>query len=139
MHGCFEVLHPGHLTYLREARALGDRLVVSVICDRYANKGVGRPIFNELERIEMLTHFDFINNVMLCDAENSVGIIKSLRPSIYAKGPEYWCGDDTGNFQLERDAVDGYGGRVVILHGDVVYSSTEILSGELWRKRKEAA
>lgn len=118
---------------------LGDRLVVSVICDRHANKGWGRPIFDQAERVEMLTHFDFIDNVMLCDAENSVGIIKSLRPAIYAKGPEYRSGDDTGHFQREREAVETYGGRVVILHGDVVYSSTEILSGKLWQKRMEAA
>lgn len=131
------MLHPGHLKYLRESRALGDRLVVSVIGDKYANKGWGRPIFNQDERMEMLCHFDFIDNVMLCDGENSVAIIKSLRPGIYAKGPEYRSGDETGHFQRERQAVESYGGRVVILHGDVVYSSTEILSGKLWQKRME--
>lgn len=86
----------------------------------------------------MLSHFDFIDNVILSDTENSVPIIKTLRPFIYAKGPDYLGGDATGNLAKERAAVEACGGRLVIVTPDIVYSSTEILTGELLRKRVAA-
>lgn len=129
------MLHPGHLKYLLLARDLGDRLLVGVISDKYANKGNGRPVFNQDERMQLLSRLDFIDNVILTDSENSVPIIRAHRPAIYAKGPEYAKPDASGHFDQERRAVESYGGRVVILHSDTLYSSTAILTGKFLEER----
>ncbi len=85
--------------------------------------------------MEMIGSLKFVDNVILSDHENGVHVINLVRPSVYAKGPDYLDGDKTGNLDKERQAVEAIGGRLVIITNDIVYSSTEIITGELLRRR----
>ena len=134
-HGCFDLVHAGHIEHLRKAAALGDRLVVSVTSDRYVNKGPGRPLFPERERMVVIAALRFVDNVILSDTGNAVSQIMMVRPALYVKGPDYLDGDKTGNLALEKSAIESIGGRLVIVNNEIVYSSTEIISGALLAKR----
>jgi len=138
-HGTYDLLHIGHKKHLQKAKEYGDRLVVSVTSDRWVCKGDGRPIFNEEQRMEMIAALKFVDNVILSDHENAVAVINIVRPAFFAKGPDYLNGDKTGNLAKERAAVEACGGRLIIVTNDIVYSSTEIISGELLRKRIDQA
>ena len=85
--GCFDVLHHGHLEHLREARAMGDYLVVSLTEDAFVNKGEGRPINHWPERAEMLRELKCVDEVV--PARNSCEAIRSVRPTIFVKGIDY--------------------------------------------------
>jgi rfaE bifunctional protein nucleotidyltransferase chain/domain len=88
-HGCFDLLHLGHVRYLEEARNLGDRLVVSVTSDRYASKAPGRPAFTAAQRAEMLGALKCVDEVIINDYPTAVPVIERLRPEFYVKGPDY--------------------------------------------------
>lgn len=77
----------------------------------------------------------FVHNVILSDEENAVDVIRRLRPAFFCKGPDYLNGDKTGNLEKERQAVEAHGGRMVFIPNDLIYSSTEILTGALLQKR----
>ena len=134
-HGCFDLLHPGHINHFEKAAALGSRLVVSITSDKWVNKGPGRPIFPEHQRMLVIRGIRVVDAVILSDAENCVGVILKVKPHIFCKGPDYSRGDKTGNLDKERTAVESYGGRLAIIDNDIIYSSTEILSGQLLAKR----
>ncbi|MGI9013590.1 MAG: PfkB family carbohydrate kinase [Phycisphaerales bacterium] len=89
--GCFDVMHAGHVTYLREARALGDVLVVGVNDDAHvaASKGDGRPIFNECERLEVLAALSFVDYLVVFPEPTAHALISAIRPHVYAKGGDY--------------------------------------------------
>ena len=126
-HGCFDIVHPGHIRYLRFARAQGDVLMVTVSGDAVIEKGAGRPYIHENLRLENLAALESVDYVCL-DQETWAGpILEALRPDVYVKGKEYESAADP-RFMKERDLVEGYGGRVIFSSGDVVYSSTYILS-----------
>ena len=80
--GVFDLLHPGHLRYLRKARALGDVLIVGVNSDRsvQANKGPGRPITPEGERVEILASLDCVDAVVTFDEDTPHAIIAAIQP-----------------------------------------------------------
>ncbi|MEM9492464.1 MAG: PfkB family carbohydrate kinase, partial [Myxococcota bacterium] len=125
-HGCFDIVHPGHIRYLQFARGLGDVLVVSVSADEVVGKGTGRPYINEQLRMENLAAFEFVDYV--CLDHNTWGgpILDLIRPDIYVKGKEYETKGDP-RFAKEVELVEGYGGKVMFSSGDVIYSSTYIL------------
>ena len=85
--GCFDVLHHGHLEHLREARAMGDYLVVSLTEDAFVNKGEGRPINHWPERAEMLRELKCVDEVI--STRNACEAIRSVRPTIFVKGIDY--------------------------------------------------
>lgn len=89
--GCFDVLHVGHVRYLREARALGDALVVAVNSDASvrALKGEGRPVNTAEDRAEVLTALESVDRVVVFDEPRATGSIRSIRPHVYAKGGDY--------------------------------------------------
>src|SRR5258706_10919200 len=121
-HGCYDVIHPGHLEHFKKAKALGDRLVVSVTSDRWVLKGPGRPIFPQAQRMAMISELRCVDGVTLTDAETAVELINMLKPEIFCKGPDYHRYDRTSNLQKEKAAVESYGGRLVIVDNDIVYS-----------------
>jgi len=131
-HGVFDVLHVGHLNYLKASKALGDLLVVSVTADEYVNKGPGRPIFSLAQRMEMLAALDVVDFVVKSAEPTSVGIIKDLTPDIYTKGPDYSdeSTDLTGNIERERLAVEEGSGTFVIIDEDT-FSSSAIINESL--------
>jgi len=86
-HGVFDLLHLGHIRHLEEARSFGDKLIVSVVPDKFAVKRV--PIFNETERMAMLNSLKCVDGVFLCGAPGPELLIKFLNPNVYVRGGDY--------------------------------------------------
>ncbi len=108
--GVFDLLHPGHVRYLEEARRHGDALMVGVNSDRSvrANKGAGRPIVPEPERCEVLAALRCVDGVVGFDEDTPAGLIVALQPDVLVKGAD-WAEDAI----VGRDTVEARGGRVV--------------------------
>ena len=123
--GVFDLVHPGHVTYLAAARAEGDVLIVAVNSDRsvQANKGPSRPILPEHERAELLAALDVVDAVVIFDDETPATIVAALQPDVLVKGAD-WAHDAI----VGRDTVEARGGRVVRI--DVVpgYSTSSIVA-----------
>jgi rfaE bifunctional protein nucleotidyltransferase chain/domain len=122
--GVFDLLHPGHVRYLRDARALGDALIVGINSDRSvrANKGDGRPINPEAERAEVLLALDAVDAVTIFDEETPYAIITAIQPDILVKGAD-WRPDNI----VGRDVVEARGGRVVRMELAPGLSTTALL------------
>jgi len=129
-HGVFDLLHPGHLDHLAEAKGLADILVVSVTADKYVNKGPGRPVFSADLRLKMLGALDLVDYVFLSDSPTATEAIRKVRPSFFVKGPDYveMAADLTGNMEVEAQAVTEFGGRVVFTDAPTMSSSALINS-----------
>jgi D-beta-D-heptose 7-phosphate kinase/D-beta-D-heptose 1-phosphate adenosyltransferase len=110
--GVFDILHAGHVQFLRQAKALGDVLVVGINSDASVrrSKGVGRPINNEQDRMALVAALDAVDFVVLFDEETPTALIRALRPALHVKG-----GDYAGESLPEAEAVREGGGQVVIL------------------------
>ena len=122
--GVFDLLHPGHVRYLQQARSLGEALIVGLNSDRSvrANKGPERPITAESERAEILLALECVDAVAIFDEDTPAEIVKRIQPDILVKGSD-WGPDKI----VGRDTVEASGGRVVrmpLLEG---YSTTELL------------
>ncbi|MBI2374934.1 MAG: adenylyltransferase/cytidyltransferase family protein [Deltaproteobacteria bacterium] len=126
-HGCFDIVHPGHIRYLRFAREQGDVLIVSVSADDVVGKGVDRPYINEDLRLENLAALEFVDYVCLDNHDWAGPVLEALEPDVYVKGKEYETNSDP-RFARERELVTDYGGKVIFSSGDVVYSSTYIVN-----------
>lgn len=127
-HGCFDVLHPGHVGYLQAAAAQGDVLVVSITSDDAIEKADGtRPHLPEEMRAEHLAALAFVDHVVICAAETAAPVIERLRPDLYVKGSEYADSADP-RVAAERALVEAHGGRVLFHSGPVVMSSTALLA-----------
>jgi rfaE bifunctional protein kinase chain/domain/rfaE bifunctional protein nucleotidyltransferase chain/domain len=124
-HGCFDIVHPGHIRYLRFARSLGDVLIVTVSGDDVVMKGYERPYIPEDLRLDNLAELSCVDYVALSNDEWAGPVLKAIQPDIYVKGREYETKDDP-RFAGEKKIVESYGGRVVLGSGDVIFSSTEI-------------
>ena len=123
--GCFDILHVGHVTYLEEARSLGDILVLGLNSDRSVrrNKGDFRPIFSEEQRAKVLGALLWIDHIVIFDDPSPIELLRFLKPDIYAKGGDYTI--DTID-QEERHVVEGYEGEIKILPIVDGVSTTEI-------------
>lgn len=124
-HGCFDIVHPGHIRYLRMARSLGDVLVVTVSGDDVVMKGYDRPYIPEDLRLDNLAELGCVDYVALSEDEWAGPVLEAIQPDIYVKGREYESKNDP-RFAKEKRIVESYGGRVVLGSGDVIFSSTEI-------------
>jgi D-beta-D-heptose 7-phosphate kinase/D-beta-D-heptose 1-phosphate adenosyltransferase len=122
--GCFDLLHVGHVRYLRQARALGDALLVAVNSDRSvrALKGAGRPLLSEGERAELLAALASVDFVTVFDDESPRALIADLLPDVLVKGGDYALGEIHG-----REEVEAAGGRVVSLPFVEGASTTSII------------
>ena len=122
--GVFDLLHIGHLRYLRQARALGDALIVGVNSDRSvrANKGPERPITPEDERAEILGALTCVDAVVVFDDETPHELIAVLQPDVLVKGADWAEGAIVG-----RDIVEARGGRVVRVAIEQGHSTTAIV------------
>ena len=122
--GCFDLLHPGHIQSLEQARALGDALVVGLNSDKSVRelKGPGRPVFPELERAEILAALECVDAVVIFDELTPRSVIAALLPDVLVKG-----GDWPGNQIVGREEVEAAGGRVVSIPVVPGYSTTAIL------------
>lgn len=126
-HGCFDIVHPGHLRYLQSAGSHGDVLVVSLTSDDAIEKSDGtRPYIPQEYRAENLAALEFVDHVVVVDGPTAEPVIKALRPNLYVKGREYERSADP-RIVAERALVEAAGGRVMFSSGDVVFSSTTIM------------
>ncbi len=123
--GVFDLLHPGHVRYLRQARALGDVLVVGLNSDRSvrAVKGPGRPITPEGERAEILSALDSVDAVVIFDEDTPHDIVAALRPDVLVKGADW-----AANAIVGRDIVEARGGTVVRVPVEQGYSTSAVLA-----------
>jgi len=128
-HGTFDLVHPGHIYHLEEARQLGDVLVVTVTAEKYVNKGPNRPYFNDALRSKTLAALACVDYVVLIPHAAAIEAIECVRPSIYCKGLEYADPekDVTGNIRDDLRAVEACGGEVRYI-GSVVFSSTKLIN-----------
>jgi rfaE bifunctional protein nucleotidyltransferase chain/domain len=122
--GCFDLLHPGHIRSLEQARALGDALVVGLNSDASVRqlKGEGRPILPERERAEILAAMECVDAVVIFDDLTPREVIAQLLPDVLVKGGD-WAGDQI----VGREEVEAAGGRVVSVPVVPGYSTTAIL------------
>ncbi|GAC1627344.1 MAG: hypothetical protein NVS9B13_24360 [Candidatus Acidiferrum sp.] len=129
--GCFDLLHPGHIRSLEEARALGDVLLVGLNADASVRelKGAGRPVIPENERAEILAALECVDAVVIFDEPTPREVIARLLPDVLVKGGD-WGSDKI----VGREEVEAAGGRVVSVPVVSGYSTTELL-----RKIRESA
>jgi rfaE bifunctional protein nucleotidyltransferase chain/domain len=129
--GNFDLLHVGHVRYLRGAKALGGKLVVAINSDESvrALKGAGRPVMPAEERAEIVAALGDVDAVVIFPELDVRALIREIRPDIQAKGTDY-----TVDSVPERDAVAEYGGQVAIVGGAKDHSTSEILRSRLGRK-----
>ena len=115
-HGIFDLIHAGHIRYLKSALSEGDVLFVTITADEFVNKGPGRPVFSQELRAENLGHLNFVDYVAVNQAPTAVNVISELKPHAYAKGNDYKNLDDdiTGNIHLEKQAVEEGGGKIIM-------------------------
>jgi rfaE bifunctional protein kinase chain/domain/rfaE bifunctional protein nucleotidyltransferase chain/domain len=125
-HGCFDILHPGHLRYLTWAKERGNILIVSVSADQVVHKGNFRPYVPQDLRAENLAALEVVDYVTIDDGEWAGPILEFLKPDIYVKGKEFE-NVHAGRIGRERQLVESYGGKVLFSSGDVVYSSTKLI------------
>ncbi|MGZ4827065.1 MAG: adenylyltransferase/cytidyltransferase family protein [Terriglobales bacterium] len=126
--GNFDLLHVGHVRYLRGAKALGGKLVVAINSDESvrALKGEGRPIMPEQERAEIVSALADVDAVIVFRELDVRSIIREIRPDIHAKGTDY-----SADTVPERDVVADCGGRVAIVGDSKDHSTSEIIRSRL--------
>ena len=119
--GCFDILHKGHLSYLREASKLGDIFILGLNSDSSVKrlKGNDRPINNENDRAEVLSFLDFIDYITIFDEETPYELIKSINPDVLVKGGDYKAEDVVGK---------EFSGKVEIIPFVEGYSTTSIIN-----------
>jgi rfaE bifunctional protein nucleotidyltransferase chain/domain len=123
--GVFDLLHPGHVRYLSQARRLGDALIVAVNSDRSArtlDKGLDRPLNRDTERAEVLAALSCVDATVVFDEDTPHAIVKSLQPDVLVKGADWAEGTIVG-----ADIVEARGGRVVRIPVAEGHSTTRLI------------
>lgn len=123
--GCFDILHVGHVRYLREARNTADVLILALNSDASVRmiKGEKRPLVPEDERADVVAALESVDYVTVFDEDTPLALIEYLRPDILIKGGD-WAEEDV----VGRDAVRSWGGRVVIIPETEGASTTNIVA-----------
>ena len=126
--GCFDLLHVGHVRYLRAAKALGGKLVVAINSDDSVRvlKGVGRPLMPEWERAEILAALEGVDAVVVFAEPDVRNLVREIRPNIQAKGTDY-----TAESVPEASVVRECGGRVEIVGDPKDHSTSAIIHTRL--------
>ena len=122
--GCFDILHRGHLHVLRQAKALGDLLIVAVNSDASVRqiKGPSRPIIEEAGRAELLAALEMVDYVTLFDEPDPCRLLEAIQPDFLAKG-----GDWTRDQVVGAEIVERGGGKVAVIPYLEGFSTTEII------------
>jgi D-beta-D-heptose 7-phosphate kinase/D-beta-D-heptose 1-phosphate adenosyltransferase len=125
--GCYDLLHPGHIRLLEQARSLGDVLVLALNSDRSvaALKGPSRPLIPEAERIEIAAALAAVDAVTLFDEDTPRELIAALLPDVLVKGADW------AHWIAGREEVEAAGGRVLPLALEPGYSTTGIVEAIL--------
>ena len=126
-HGCFDLMHPGHIKYFQAAKRMGDVLAVTITPDRYIDKGPGRPVFNENLRAESIAALECVDYVAINKWPTAEETLRLLRPNIYVKGQEFQnLEDKTGKIQKEYKVIQEIGAELRFTN-EIVFSSTKLL------------
>jgi rfaE bifunctional protein nucleotidyltransferase chain/domain len=128
-HGCFDVLHSGHIEHLLQAKAMGGYLVVSITADKYISKGPGRPVFSQEQRVDQLWALRMVDEVYVCHDPTALPAIEKYRPKVYVKGPDYE-GRRDGRLAREKARVEELGGELRFTTGKL-FSSSHFINANL--------
>ncbi|MCE2514556.1 MAG: adenylyltransferase/cytidyltransferase family protein [Acidobacteria bacterium] len=122
--GCFDLLHVGHVRYVRGAAAEADRLIVAVNDDATvtALKGAGRPVQAAADRAEIVAALGVVDYVVVFTTPTVAGLLRALRPDVHCKGTDY-----TPETVPERLVVQAYGGRIAIVGDPKAHSTRELV------------
>ena len=127
-HGCFDLMHPGHIKYFQAAKMMGDVLVVTISPDRFVDKGPDRPVFNEDLRAESIAALECVDYVAINKWPTAEEALRLIKPDIYVKGQEFENMEDkTGKIQKEVEVIKEIGAEIRFTH-EIVFSSTELLN-----------
>lgn len=127
-HGCFDLMHPGHIKYFQAAKKMGDILVVTVTPDVYVDKGSDRPIFKQDLRAEYIAALECVDYVAVNEWPTAEETLRLLKPDIYVKGQEFEkLEDKSGKIQKEYKVLKEIGAEMRFTH-EIVFSSTELLN-----------
>lgn len=131
-HGCFDLLHPGHIKHFEAAKKIADVVIVTVTPDRFVNKGPGRPVFNEHLRLESIAALASVDYVALNKWTTAVEAIKLIKPDFYVKGQDYKERekDVTKNIFKEEAAVKSVGGKIHFTE-EITFSSSSLINTHL--------
>lgn len=126
-HGCFDLMHPGHIKHFQASKKMGDILVVTITPDAYVDKGSGRPVFNQNLRAESIAALECVDYVAINKWRTAEETLRLLRPHIYVKGQEFEkLGDKSGKIQKEYKVIKEIGAELRFTH-EVIFSSTKLL------------
>jgi D-beta-D-heptose 7-phosphate kinase/D-beta-D-heptose 1-phosphate adenosyltransferase len=122
--GCFDILHPGHVALLQEARRQGDLLVVGLNSDASARKlkGPGHPVIDQEGRAEMLSAMGCVDYVVLFDDQSVLGLVERVLPDVLVKADQYSASEVVGHEAVERN-----GGQVVRVPMKGIFSSSSLV------------
>ncbi|MDR1677988.1 MAG: D-glycero-beta-D-manno-heptose 1-phosphate adenylyltransferase [Deltaproteobacteria bacterium] len=122
--GCFDLLHPGHLRYLEQARNLGDYLMVGLNSDNSIRrlKGQSRPVRNQVERAEMLAALIMVDGLVIFEEDTPLELIKAVKPDYLVKGGDWSVSEIVGSQE-----VIGFGGQVRSLTLEKGFSTTTLI------------
>ena len=126
-HGCFDMMHPGHIKYFQASKRMGDILIVTVTADNYLDKGPGRPVFDQKLRAESIAALECVDYVAINSWPTAEETLRLLNPDYYVKGQEFEnLKDRTGKLQKELEVVKDIGAEMRFTH-EVVFSSTKLI------------
>jgi rfaE bifunctional protein nucleotidyltransferase chain/domain len=127
-HGCFDLMHPGHIKYFQASKKMGDVLVVTITPDEFVDKGPGRPVFRQNLRADSIAALECVDYVAINNWKTAEQTLRLLIPDIYVKGQEFEnLEDKTGKIQKEFDVIKEIGAELRFTH-EIVFSSTELLT-----------
>lgn len=128
-HGCFDLIHHGHIKHFEAAKQFGDILVVTVTEDRFVNKGPDRPFFNHNIRAHNLAALELVDYVSVNYSPTAIAAIEIIKPDYYVKGQDYKdsAQDVTGGIILEKNSVEKSGGKLVFTE-EVQFSSSNLIN-----------
>lgn len=130
-HGCFDIVHPGHIRHLQYAKSKADILVVSVTADKFIKKGAHRPHIPEMLRAQNLALYEIVDYVTIDYNDKPLSLLKLLKPTYFAKGFEYNEKGLNEATKEEMQVVKSYKGKMLFTPGDIIYSSSSLLDLKL--------
>lgn len=128
-HGCFDLMHLGHIKHFEAASEAADALVVTLTPDHLVNKGPGRPVFNQEMRAESISALECVSFVAINEWPTAIEMLELVKPTYYVKGSDYrnYEEDLTGNIQKEVDAVRSVGGDIYFTN-EITFSSSKLIN-----------
>lgn len=127
-HGCFDLMHPGHIKHFQAAKQMGDVLVVTLTPDEYVDKGPNRPVFSQDLRADSIAALECVDYVAINKWPTAEETLRLLKPHYYVKGQEFEDGqDNAGKIQKEFQVVQEIGAEMRFTN-EIVFSSTKLLN-----------